>query len=142
MIHEAKETLVDAGAVLVSSYNDGSGVWGYQVGIEGHTFILVAKQFDYKEHASFLAEAVERAARNGDWLLFHNSAAGSYTVFDPEQVVENGSRSEGHSKTRYAQWYELPMDQGVDIVDFIKRRERPESADETKPTGLHHYTGG
>lgn len=142
MIHEAKETLVDAGAVLLSSYNDGTGVWGYHVRIEGHTFILVAKQFDYKEHASFLEEAVERAAGNDGWLLFYSSSDGSYTVFDPKLVVEDGSRSEGHSKTRWAQWFEVPMVHGVDLVDFIKRHERPGSVDETKPTGIHHFTEG
>lgn len=142
MLHDARRRLVDAGAVLHRSYSDDTGTWGYLVGIGGETFVLVAKQFDHQNNASFLREAVHRAADAGHWLVFYNDADGTYTVFSPEHVLNLDNRSEGASRTRFAHWYECPIEDGVDIVSFIKRRERPHRPEKSKQVGLHNYDGG
>jgi hypothetical protein len=142
MLHEAKSRLVDAGASLRRSYSDETGKWGYLVAIQGDRFILVAKQFGHEENASFLHEAVHRADRAGHWLLFYNDADESYTVFSPEHVLDLDNRSEGWSKTRRARWYEAPMEDGADIIDFTKRHERPLTPDTTKQVGMHNFGGG
>lgn len=140
MIRRAKDRLVDAGGVPVSSYNDTTGVWGYNVRIAEDSFILVAKQFDYKDNASFLLEAVDRAVANDHWLLFYNGSGSTYTVFDPENVSQNGTPSEGWSRTRNAQWLEIPMDEGVGLSEFVQRNERPKSVDDTSGVGLDRWT--
>ena len=140
MIHGAKERLVDAGATLVRTHQDYTGVWGYRLNISGHKFILVAKQFTYKDNASFMVEAVERAGVVGSWLLFYNGESDSYTVFDAEYVTENGKDSHGMSRTREADWLEVPMTAGVGLLQFIQRSKRPSTVDDTRPTGLGRYS--
>lgn len=139
MLKAAKNRLVDAGAHPHRSYRDETGVWGYRLFIEDESFILVAKQFGHKDNASFLREAVSRATDNGDWLLFYNDAEESYTVFDAEYVQAEGKYSRGQSKTREAEWRELGMKHGVDIIDFTKRREHPHSVDMSQPVGLDKF---
>lgn len=139
MLQEAKDRLVDAGAALVRSYSDETGRWGYLVDIRGERFVLVAKEFDYRENASFLREAVHRACDAGHWLLFYNDADESYTVFDAEYVRSLDNQSEGWSRTRHARWYEAPLEDGVDIVSFTNRRQRPLSASQTTQGKFGQY---
>jgi hypothetical protein len=142
MLHEAKERLIDAGAVPVTSYTDETGTWGYRILAEDYEFVLVAKEFIHDGVVSFLSEAVERACDNDDWLLFYNGKDGRYLVFDPEHVKEHGTQSTGRSKTREAEWYEMPEQDGVNIIEFVERREPPATADETKRVGLDPYIEG
>lgn len=136
MLKSAHQRLVDGGAVPLRSYEDYTGVWGYRVDIEGEQYILVAKSYDHEGKASFLVEAVDRAIKADDWLLFYNDETELYTVFDPEYVDENGVDSEGGSKTRDAEWKEIPMSAGVGLTDYISGRSYPERCDATDQTSL------
>lgn len=142
-----KRALVQWGWHLIRTFEDGYGAFAVKAEYCGDTYYCVAKQYAHADLASFMQKVVRRADGQDALLvefLGEQPRLGNAWVFDPEYVAANADDSRGLSKKDVdTDWYELNLEHGALLGDFLAGRDEPDrvAADaDTRPTGLHHYS--
>lgn len=145
LLADAKRAVVQWGGHLNRTYSDNHGQYGIRITYRGETFIAVAKQTAHKNRASFAQRVVKRADSQ-DVLLCEffgeDPTLGSVYVFRPETVLEEGRESHGTSKKGTpTDWYELGLDHGCTLGDYVTGREVPAKPSEksTRPVAITDY---
>lgn len=131
ILNSSYRRLVDRGFRPIKMLRDPEGEWLYGVRLRkgGEDFYMVAKERLWDDLASFLQEVVHRAKNNDCMLILYVAEGQSYLVFDPTFVLDTAEESEGESKKRWAEWYELPVHHGVGLEDYLHRRDTPDVID-------------
>lgn len=134
LLSDVKKAVVTWGGSLGRVYSDDHGAYAIRIRYRGQTFIAVAKQEPVRGLASFSQTIVKRAAHQ-DVLLAEffgeEPTLGNVYVFDPVTVLETADESRGSSRKGVSvDWYELPLDHGVCLGDFVSGRAEPPRADE------------
>lgn len=147
LLADAKRGIVTWGGTLKRSYGDDQGDYAVGFSFRGNSFIGVSKEYAERNLASF-EQTVARRARDQDVYLVEFFGAeptlGDAYVFNPETVLEDGVESHGSSKKGTpTEWYEISLNQGVLLGDFVSGRAEPSepSPEEEKdqPVGITDY---
>lgn len=130
LLADVKRAVVTWGGTLRRSYGDRHGDFAVRFTFRGETFIGVAKREPVHGLASFMQEVAHKADRRDAYLVeFFGSdpGLGDAYVFDPSTVISEGQTSHGTSKKEVpTEWYELPLEKGVLLGDFVSGRAEPE----------------
>lgn len=148
LLQEARTRLHKRGFTTFRSFKDKGGVYAYIMHkrpLVEQQFYLVAKHKLYEPRdspplASFIQKIVRRADDHDGWLLLYHHSESEFWVFDSEYVRENAEDSTGKSKSHTVDWYELPIDHGTRLDPFLGQNERPDTIDDTRPTGLDRWS--
>lgn len=145
LLASVKRAVVAWGGDLRRSYSDQHGHYAVRFTYRGETYIGVAKERPVGGLASFMQQVVRRAADQDVLLVefFGDSPtlADAY-VFRPDTVLQEGSESRGASKKDVqTDWYELPLDHGVLLGDYVSGREVPPAParEKERPVGITDY---
>jgi len=87
-------------------------------------FVVVSKQYAYKDLASFMWKVVQGAVKNDVPLVFYNDDDETFTAFDPHMVKEYSVVSTGPSKLADEEWRNIGLDHGVSLRAYLSG-ERP-----------------
>ena len=132
MIHELIERAKNTGFSITELLSDHDGVYGLRLAYGSKSFRLVAKEYAYRNNASFMRTVVDDARENDELLIFYNGEDDESTVFCPHVVYNVGSISYGASKKRDVEWIELPLIHGVGLHDYMNDGADPTM---TTPSG-------
>lgn len=93
---------------------------------QGELFYVRAKEYLYKGRAPFGVGHIDHAIADGAMLVIYVDEDQSFYVFDPDYVQQNGEVTNGQSKmSDDREWKEVPIEAGVDILDYINEGENP-----------------
>ena len=139
LLTDAKKAVVAWGGTVRRTYGDEHGDFAFRFTFRGETFIGVSKQSAHQGLASFMQTVTRRAAHQ-DALLVEffgeEPTLGSAYVYRPETVVEEGEQSVGNSKKGIkTEWYQLPLEKGVLLGDFVSGRAEPPEPSEEEASG-------
>lgn len=145
LLTDAKRAVTTWGGRVSRSYGDDHGSYAFRFALHGERYIGVSKKSAHQGLASF-EQAVARRAAHQDVSLVEffgeEPTLGSAYVFQPETVIEDGEVSVGSSKKGVkTEWYQLPLEKGVLLGDFVSGREEPPepSEEESGPVRLTDY---
>lgn len=140
-----KKAIVTWGGNIRRTYGDDHGDYAVRFHFRESTFIGVAKKYADADRASFMQSVVRRAAGQ-DILLAEffgeQPTLSTVYVFLPVTVLEVGRESQGLSKKDVmTDWYELDLDHGVMLGDFVSGRGAPPRppAEATRPVRIQDY---
>lgn len=146
LLTEAKKAVTAWGGTVRRSYGDEYGSFAFRFTFRGETYIGVSKKSAHNGLASFEQGIARRAAHQEVPLVefFGDSPTlGNSYVFQPVTVIEDGDVSVGNSKKDVkTEWYQLPLEKGVLLGDFVSGRAvpaDPEPEEKKKPRGITDY---
>lgn len=140
-----RRAVVRWGGSIRRVYSDDHGQYAVRITYRGETFIAVAKQTVHKNRASFAQRVVERAAAQDVLLLEffgEDPTLGTGYVFRPDTILEEGVESHGVSKKQTpTDWYELDLDHGVTLGDYVTGQEElpAPSENDTRTAAITDY---
>lgn len=146
LLTEAKKAVTTWGGTVRRSYGDEYGSFAFRFTYRGETYIGVSKKSAHNGLASFEQGIARRAAHQEVPLVEFfgdNPTLGNSYVFQPVTVIEDGDVSVGNSKKDVkCEWYQLPLEKGVLLGDFVSGRAvppEPEPEEKSQPLGITDY---
>lgn len=146
LLTEAKKAVTTWGGTVRRSYGDDHGSFAFRFTYRGETFIGVSKKSAHNGLASFMQGIARRAAHQEVLLVEFfgsNPTLGNSYVFQPVTVIEDGEESVGDSKKDVqTDWYQLPLDQGILLGDYVSGRAvppEPSPEEKSRPVGITDY---
>jgi len=137
LLTEAKKAVTAWGGTVRRSYGDDHGNYAFRFDHRGKTYIGVSKKSAHNGLASFEKRITGRAADQEVPLVeFFGSdpTLGSSYVFQPATVIQDGEVSVGESKKEVrCEWYQLPLEKGVLLGDYVSGRGSPPEPSEEAP---------
>lgn len=122
LITRSAELLVERGFHQIASLRDEHGIncTLFKHDERGdEVFMVVSKQYAFRQLASFQKKQVEAAAKEGFTLIFYEDEDETFTVFEPETVQEFSKPSHGKSKRADTEWRELSLDYGLPLDRYL-----------------------
>jgi hypothetical protein len=130
MIHDAAQRLTtEFGLKIYQRIEDRDGTTGYLL-TDGEPsrpelFLLVAKEYSFKNLGSFMNHLVDGAVQTGATMIFFAGDDETFTVFDADFYQVVATPSTGKSKTRETAWLELTRDAGCALKDYLNGTSQP-----------------
>ena len=129
LLNEAASILANSGFSVVKEVQDsidGLGKTHLILKHEGELFSVRAKEYRFKNRASFGEEHVEQAAARGDTLVSYIQDDKAFYVFDADYVLENGSTYTQPSKHSVSRtWIEVDGSAGVTLSGYVVKDKTP-----------------
>lgn len=146
---EASELLTEAARILknksfsnlrtVNDLIEGRGATHFVAEWEDDEFSVRAKEYRYKDRASFGIEHVEHAAENDHLLVsfIAEDVEDRFRVYHPEIVLDNGrTYTEPSKNSKERTWIECQTDRGAELAAYLRGEDRIDT-----PSGFNATLG-